>query len=115
MNHVVLIGRLTSDPEVIESDNEVSKSVINLVVSRDYKNSDGIYETDFIRCVLWNGIAKKVMEYCKKGDMICVRGRLQVRNFEGPDNTRKYFTEVIIDSVSFLQKKHEDISCPSES
>ena len=114
MNHVVLIGRLVGDPEVVETENDTSRLAITLAVARNYKNTNGVYETDFIRCVLWNGIAKNVTEYCKKGDMICVRGRLQVRNYEA-DGIKKYTTEVIIDTVSFLQKKHEDISCQSES
>ena len=66
MNHVILIGRLSGDPEIIKTENESFRTVVNLAVPRTYKNMDGIYETDFIRCVLWNGIAERANEYCKK-------------------------------------------------
>ncbi len=107
MNHVILVGRLTDEPDMLES-NDQSRMVINLAVPRTFKNSEGIYETDFLRCVLWNGIAKKTKEYCQKGDIVCVRGRLQVRSYENEENERKYMTEVMVESVAFVSNNHKE-------
>ena len=80
---------------------------INLAVQRSYENENGIYETDFIRCILWNGIAKNTSEYCHKGDLVGVKGRLQTRKYEDENKEDKYITEVIVDKVSFLASKRE--------
>lgn len=103
-NVVFLIGRLVSDPELKKSDNEKDYATITLAVQRSFKNSNGIYETDFIRCKLWNGIATNVHEYCKKGDLVGVKGRIQIRSYEENEET-KYITEIIADKVSFLSSK----------
>ena len=81
MNTVVLVGRLTGEPELIKTKENHDRTVINLAVPRSFKNQEGIYETDFFRCILWNGIAKRAKEYCKKGDTVCIKGRLQVRDY----------------------------------
>ncbi len=106
MNHVILVGRLTGDPEMIKTENGVSRLVVNLAVPRTYKNQDGIYETDFIRCVLWNGIAERATEYCKKGDIVCIRGRIQVRNYENTPGEKKYITEVNAETIAFVSSYH---------
>ena len=76
MNTVVLVGRLTGNPEVTVTENGKHITKILLAVNRNYKNVDGIYETDFIRCVLWNGIAGATSEFCKVGDVVGIKGRL---------------------------------------
>ena len=106
-NMVYLIGRLTEDPEVKKLDGDKSTLIINLAVQRSYKNEEGIYETDFIRCILWNGIANHTSEYCHKGDLVGVKGRLQTRKYEVDEET-KYITEVIVDKVSFLSSRKID-------
>ena len=76
MNNVVLVGRITEKPtKTIVKDKEILS--LNIAVTRNYKNSDGIYETDFVRCILWNEIATNVLDYCKVGDVIGVKGRLE--------------------------------------
>lgn len=105
-NLVFLIGRLVSDPEIKKYDNDKSYTSITLAVQRAFKNSDGIYESDFIRCKLWNGIANNVNEYCKKGDLVGIKGRIQIRNYKENDTDEtKYITEIIADKVSFLSSK----------
>ena len=81
-----------------------------LAVNRNYKNADGIYETDFIRCVLWNGIAGATSEFCKVGDVVGIKGRLQTSVYETEDKKKNYSTEVIAERVTFLSsgKKHVD-------
>lgn len=101
MNNVILVGRLISDPEVKEMQDKTIKTTIVLAVSRGYKNSEGIYETDFIRCVLWNGIASATKDYCRKGDVIGLKGKLQSRSYEDKDE-KKYITEVIADKITFI-------------
>ena len=77
-----------------------------LAVPRNYKNSNGEYETDFIECVLWSGIAESTVEYCNKGDLLGVKGRIQTRNIE-LDDTKKIYTEVIAEKVTFLSNKRD--------
>ncbi len=105
-NLVYLIGRLCEDPDIKKYDDGKSMLTINLAVQRSYKNENGIYETDFIRCILWNGIAAHTSEYCKKGDLVGVKGRIQTRSYEDNDE-KKYITEVIVDKVSFLASKRD--------
>ena len=106
-NLVYLIGRLTEDPVVTKLEDGQETLPFVLAVQRSYKNAEGIYEADFIRCVLWNGIATHTAEYCKKGDLVGIKGRLQNRSYE-VDNEKKYISEVIVDKVSFLASKKED-------
>ena len=106
-NLVYLIGRLTEDPVVTKLEDGQETLPFVLAVQRSYKNADGIYEADFIRCVLWNAIASHTAEYCKKGDLVGIKGRLQNRSYE-VDNEKKYISEVIVDKVSFLASKKDD-------
>lgn len=101
MNNVVLVGRLIDEPDAKEMQDGTMKTTIVLAVSRGYKNSDGIYETDFIRCVLWNGIASATKDYCHKGDVVGVKGKLQSRSYDD-NNEKKYITEVIVDKITFI-------------
>ena len=77
LNQVVIVGRLVAKPIVEENENGRKVSKITLAVPRSYKNAEGIYDTDFIKCILWNVIAENTVEYCNKGDIIGVKGRLQ--------------------------------------
>lgn len=106
-NLVYLIGRLVNDPELKKSENSKDYTIITVAVQRAFKNPNGIYESDFIRCKLWNGIAQSVSEYCKKGDLVGVKGRIQIRSYEESDET-KYITEIIVDKVSFLSSKKQE-------
>ena len=101
MNQILLVGRLTDTPEILSTENN-SRTVINLAVPRSYKNQEGIYETDFIGCILWNGLAKRIKEYCKKGDLVGIKGRLQVRNYIDEKEEKKYISEVMVESITFL-------------
>lgn len=107
LNQVVLAGRLVNDPEIMITENNKKKTLVTVAVPRSYKNSDGNYETDFVRCILWNGIAESTCEYCKKGDIVGVRGRIQTSNYE-QEGKRKYSLDVIAEKVSFLSTKKAD-------
>lgn len=105
-NLVYLIGRLTREPELTTTKNGKEVLSVNLAVQRSYKNSDGIYETDFIKCVLWEGIANRVAEYCSKGDLIAVRGQIRTNVVEDENDT-KFYTEILVEKVSFLSTAKE--------
>ncbi|MCI8795120.1 MAG: single-stranded DNA-binding protein [Bacilli bacterium] len=96
LNQTVLVGRIVSDPQINETENERKFTLIKLAVPRSYKNENGEYETDFIPCVLWNTIAVSTCEYCKKGDLVGVKGRIQ--NIADK-------IEIIAERVTFLSSK----------
>lgn len=105
LNQVVLVGRLTDDLIVTSKENGKKVTTMILAVQRSFKNSEGLYETDFIKCTLWNAVASSTSEYCKKGDIVGIKGRLQVTSFEDSDGKKKYSTEVIAEKVTFLSSK----------
>jgi single-strand DNA-binding protein len=108
LNQVVIAGRLVSDPEIVTTDNNKKRTIVTVAVPRSYKNVNGTYETDFIRCILWGGIAESTCEYCQKGDIVGVKGRLQTSNYEKDDGEKVYVTDVIAEKVSFLSSKKAD-------
>lgn len=101
MNQLILVGRLTRDP-VLKKQEGKSSCYITVAVKRQFKNCDGIYESDFISCTVWNVIAEKVCEYCKKGDVISVKARIQNNNYTDKDDNKVYSYEIIADQVSFM-------------
>lgn len=107
LNQIILVGRIANDIEIKESENGKKVSTITLAVPRNYKNINGEYETDFIKCKLWNGIAANTCEYCQKGDIVGIKGRLQNGNYEKDGKTQS-FTEVIAEKVTFLSKNKSD-------
>lgn len=108
LNQVVLVGRLTKDPEIKEYEKGKKYTSIVVAVQRTYKNSEGLYDTDFIRCILWNGIAANTCEYCHCGDVVGIKGRLQVSSYETEDKEKKYSTDVIAEKVTFLSSCKND-------
>lgn len=108
LNQTVLVGRLVKDPELRETDNGNKVTNITLAVPRSYKNINGEYDTDFIPCVLWKGIAENTAEYVKKGDLIGVKGHLQTRSIELDENIKKQAVEIIAEKVTFLSSKRAD-------
>lgn len=107
LNQVVLVGRLTKELEIKELEDNKKVCNITIAVPRSYKNFKGEYETDFINCTLWNSIAQNTAEYCHKGDIVGIKGRLQTTSFEKEDGTKTFITEVIAEKVTFLSSKSE--------
>ena len=118
LNQVVLVGRLVKNPELQVTDNGKKVTTITLAVPRGYKNINGEYDTDFLDCTLWTNVAENTTEYCKSGDMIGVKGRIQTRVIETEDGKRKK-TEIVADKISFLasspnnSKKEKTIEKPT--
>lgn len=107
LNQIVLVGRLVNDLEVRETESGKGVANITVAVPRNFKNSDGLYETDFIDCVAWNGIAKNTAEYCHKGDIIGVKGRLQTKTRE-LDGKKINSLEVVAEKVTFLSTRESN-------
>ncbi len=105
LNNVVIVGRLTKDPVVVKSESGNSRTFTVIAVPRTYKNANGEYEADFIKCILWNAMAEHTCEYCKKGDIVGIKGRLESRTYEKDGETR-YDTEIIAERISFLSAKN---------
>ena len=109
LNQSILVGRIVKEPEIRETENGTKVTNLTLAVQRSYKNVEGEYDTDFISCVLWKGIAETTAEYCKKGDLIGVRGRLQNRQIGyTTDDTRISTVEVVAERITFLSSKKQD-------
>ena len=105
LNRVVLVGRLTKDPELRYTPNGVAVATFTLAVNRAFSNQQGEREADFINCVVWRKQAENVANFLKKGSLAGVDGRIQTRNYEGQDGRRVYVTEVVAESVQFLEPK----------
>lgn len=106
INRVVLVGRLTKDPELRYTPSGVPVARFTLAVNRIFSNAQGERETDFISCIAWRKQAENLVNYMKKGSLIGVDGRIQTGNYEGQDGKRVYTTEVVADSVQFLESKN---------
>lgn len=102
LNQVVLAGRLTKNIELNKTESNKCYSHITLAVPRSFKNINGEYDTDFIDCVMWDGIAKSTKEYCHKGDVVAVKGRIQTDIQEKEDGSKKYYMNVVAERVTFL-------------
>ncbi|MFD1706060.1 single-stranded DNA-binding protein [Siminovitchia sediminis] len=105
MNRVVLVGRLTKDPDLRYTPNGVPVANFTLAVNRTFTNQQGEREADFINCVVWRRQAENVANYLKKGSLAGVDGRLQTRSYDDQDGKRVYVTEVVADNVQFLEPR----------
>lgn len=102
LNQVILVGRLVKSPELQLTETGRKMSLITLAVPRSYKNINGEYDTDFLDCTLWTNIAENTAEYCKTGDVIGIKGRVQSRLVEKEDGTKIKKTDIIAEKVTFL-------------
>lgn len=105
LNRIVLIGRLTKDPELRYTSNGRAVAGFTLAVDRPFKNQQGERETDFINIVVWGNQAENCANYLNKGKLAAVDGRLQIRYYDGQDGRRVWITEVVADVVRFLSPK----------
>lgn len=104
MNLVVLEGRMTADPEIRYSTGENATANLNfsVAVNRDFKNAEGNYDADFIRCVAWRGQAEFISKYFHKGDPILITGNIRTGSYTNKDGAKVYTTDVYVDKVSFV-------------
>ena len=107
MNKVILIGRLTKDPELKKTNSGLSYVQFNLAVNRNYTNKSGEKQADFINCVTWRTQADNLVKYIKKGGLIGIEGEIQTRTYDDKNGIKKYITEVLCNSIEFLESKSQ--------
>lgn len=112
INRVVLVGRLTRDPEMKYTQSGIAVTRFTLACDRPFTGQDGKREADFIDCTVWRKQAENVAQYLKKGSLAGVEGRLQISSYEDKDGQRRYRAEVVADSVRFLESKKDGASAP---
>ena len=105
MNKVILIGRLTKDPERTTTQNDVKRCGFTLAVDRRFPDKDGNRQADFPTCVAWRQTAEFIAKYFSRGKKIAVVGSLQTRSYDAQDGTKKYVTEVNVDEAEFVEPK----------
>jgi single-strand DNA-binding protein len=106
INRVVLVGRLTKDPDLRYTPSGVAVATFTLAVNRTFSNQQGDREADFINCVIWRKPAENVANFLKKGSLAGVEGRIQTRSYDGQDGKKVYVTEVVADAVQFLEPRN---------
>ena len=122
MNHCVLMGRLTKDPELRMTNNQLPVATFTIAIDRKFKDASGNKQVDFINCVAWRKTAELISQHFTKGRMIAVIGSIQVRSWDDNDGNKKYTTEVIVDEFSFTgdnkqqtgQQSNDDGAMPFE-
>ena len=107
MNHITILGRLTKDPEIRSTPSGKTVATFTLAVDRPFSGADGKKEADFIPVVVWGKSAELIGNSCQKGHRLLVEGRLQIRNFEAKDGTKRYVAEVIANSFEFIERKSD--------
>ncbi len=107
LNQIILVGRLTRNVEVHESENGAKVATISIAVPRSFKNVDGVYDTDFIDCVAFDSIATNTSDYCAKGDIVGIKGRLQTRE-EEVDGIKQNTKQIIAEKITFLSSKTKE-------
>lgn len=110
INRVVLVGRLTRDPELKYTTNNVAVASFTLAVNRQFTNSQGEREADFINCVVWRKTAENFANFNQKGSLVGIDGRIQTRNYENKQGQRVYVTEVVVDNFSSLESRNANSS-----
>lgn len=115
INRVVLVGRLTKDPELKYTQSGIAITRFTLAVNRTFANQQGQREADFINCVTWRKQAENTANYLRKGSLAGIEGRIQTSNFEGRDGNRVFMTEVVADSVQFLEPRSANAERPDQS
>ena len=105
INRVVLVGRMTRDPELRRTPQGDAVTSFTLAVNRNFTSRDGQQQADFINCVVWRKPAENVERYCSKGSLVGVEGRIQTRSYDNSQGQKVYVVEVICDSVQFLETR----------
>ena len=105
MNKVILIGRLTRDPELRYTSSNIATTTFSIAVDRNFANQNGEREADFINIVVWRKQAENCKNYINQGSQVAVEGRIQTRNYEDQNGQKRYVTEVVADNVQFLDTK----------
>lgn len=112
MNKVVLVGRLTKDPELKKTNTDISYVQFTLAINRPYQSKNGDKQADFINCIVWRAPAENLAKFIRKGGQIGVDGQIQTRNYDDQNGVRHFITEVVCDNVYFLESKKDNQASP---
>ena len=110
INRTVLVGRLTKDPELRYTSSNIAFARFTIAVNRTFTGPSGEKEADFIQCIVWRKQAENLARFVRKGSLIGVEGRIQTGSYDDNNGVRKYTTDVVCDSVQFLEPKGTDNS-----
>ncbi|GGE53748.1 single-stranded DNA-binding protein A [Pullulanibacillus camelliae] len=113
INRVVLVGRLTRDPELRYTPNGAAVANFTLAINRPFTNQQGDHDADFIQVVVWRRQAENTANFVGKGSLVGVEGRLQTRSYENNEGRKVFITEVVADSVQFLEPRNARANAPS--
>ena len=106
MNKVLLVGRLTRDPELRTTPSGMAVARFTIAVSQAFTNKNGERGADFINCSAWGRQAANISKYCQKGSLVSAEGRIRTGSYDAQDGTKRYTTEVVCDTVNFLSSKN---------
>ncbi len=107
MNKVFLIGNLTRDPDMSETNSGIPMCRFSIAVNRSYSSSDGERQTDFFNVTAWRGLAENVGKYCKKGNKVAVSGSIQIRNYEDNQGNRRTAVDIVAQDIEFLTARNQ--------
>ena len=108
LNQAILVGRLVYDPELRVLDDGRKVTTVTIAIQRGFKNAEsGEYDTDFLKCTLWSGIAENTVQFCKKGSTVGIKARLSQRNFECSDGVKLSYPEIIAEKITFINTKKD--------
>jgi len=105
MNHVGIVGRTTKDLSLRQLSEGHVQTTFTVAINRQYKNSEGVNEADFVRCIAWGRLAEQLIKYCGKGSLIGVKGRLQTGSYTNRENQKVYTTDVVAEEIRFYALK----------
>ncbi|CRK82670.1 single-stranded DNA-binding protein [Neobacillus massiliamazoniensis] len=105
INQVTLVGRLTKDPDLKSTTEGTPVTQVTLAVNRNFRNHNGEIDADFIQCTLWRKAAENTAQFCRRGAVVGITGRLQTRHYDNREGKRIYVTEVVAESIRFLSSK----------
>lgn len=108
MNKVLLVGRITRDPELRTTPGGIAVTRFTIAVSQNYVNKNGERGADFINCSAWGRQADNISKYCRKGTLVSAEGRIRTSSYDAQDGTRRYSTEVVCDTVNFLSRSNSE-------
>ncbi|MCQ6274648.1 single-stranded DNA-binding protein [Bacillus sp. V3B] len=108
INQVTLVGRLTKDPELRLTPEGTSVTNVTLAVNRQYRNQQGEIGADFVQCTLWKKTAENTVQYCRKGSLIGITGKIHTRHYDNQEGRRVYMTEVVAETVRFIDTKRPE-------
>ena len=109
INQVTLVGRLTKDPDLRYTAEGKAVSNVTVAVNRPFRNKEGDYEADFVQCTLWKKTAENTAQYCRRGSIVGITGRIQTRHYTNQEGKKVYVTEVVAETIQFMSPKKIEI------